>query len=243
MSTLYAAVRQHPASFWLWHLALPLGLGLLLWKFYPATGIDPLIQSWYYDPSAHAFPLRNEPWLTIGMHSGFKMLTIAFGVVVFGAWAISYCERTLQPEQRRLGWIWISMLIASATISKLKEASMHHCPWDLIDYGGYAPHLALFDELPTQIQPGHCFPGGHASAGFVLLALYFGLRDDRPGQARAALFGAIGLGLVMGWSQTMRGAHFLSHTLWSAWVIWLVLLLCYLVFPPCTKGPLRKTTR
>jgi len=237
MNNFLASIRRHSMRFWWWHLVLPLGLGLLLWQIYPATGIDQIIQSWYYDPATHTFPLRNEPWLTIGMHSALKMLVIAFGVAVFGAWTVSFLEPALQPERRRLGWIWISMAITSVVISTLKGASIHHCPWDLLEYGGYAPHLALFEALPAGIEPGHCFPGGHASAGFVLLAFYFAWRDDRPVAARVALIGGLALGAVMGWSQTMRGAHFLSHTLWSAWVVWLLLLLGYLTFSPqlCTK--------
>ncbi len=35
------------------------------------------------------------------------------------------------------------------------------------------------------------------------------------------------LGFAMGWAQMMRGAHFLSHNLWTAWVIWLVNVVFY----------------
>lgn len=235
MNYSLASIKRLSLRFWWWHLVLPLIFGLLLWRVYPSTGIDEIIQSWYYDSHAHTFPLRNEAWLTIGMHSTLKMLAIAFAVLVFAAWAISFFEPALQPERRRLGWIWIAIALASAVISTLKGASIHHCPWDLAGYGGYAPHLSLFDALPASIEPGHCFPGGHASGGFALIALYFGLRDDRKQLANAALTGALMLGFIMGWGQTMRGAHFLSHTLWSALVVWLVLLLCYLVFPPHVK--------
>lgn len=230
-----ALIRQHPARFWLWHLGLPLLLGLLLWQVYPATGLDDLIEHWYYDPAARAFPLRDGVWLTVGAHSGLKMLVIAVGLAAFFAWLASFFELGLRFERRRLGWIWGAIALASAAISLLKQGSIHHCPWDIADYGGYAPHLALFDSLPAGIKAGRCFPGGHASGGFALMALYFGLRDERPRAARAALLGALALGWVMGWAQTMRGAHFLSHTLWSAWIVWLVLLAAYLVFPPSPR--------
>lgn len=226
------SLQRHPAGFWFWHLVLPLGIGLFLWFIYPQTGIDPLIESWYYDPAAHLFPLRNAPWLTSGMHTGLKMTAIGLEIIVFGAWGFSFLEPSLQPERRRMGWMWLAMLFASLTISALKGSSIHHCPWDIADYGGYAPHLPFLASLPAGIDPGRCFPAGHASAGFVLIALYFGLRDDHRHAAVCALVGALLLGFVMGWAQTMRGAHFLSHTLWSAWIVWLVLLGCYLVFPP-----------
>jgi membrane-associated PAP2 superfamily phosphatase len=30
------------------------------------------------------------------------------------------------------------------------------------------------------------------------------------------------LGALFGWAQLARGAHFASHTLWSAWLCWIV---------------------
>jgi membrane-associated PAP2 superfamily phosphatase len=35
----------------------------------------------------------------------------------------------------------------------------------------------------------------------------------------------IGAGLGLGWVQQLRGAHFLSHTLWSAWIAAAIVLL------------------
>lgn len=228
----WSALKQHSWAFWLWHLGLPLLLGLLLWQIYPATGWDEQVERWYYDPVARTFPLRDVVWMTAGMHTGLKLLVIALGVALFGAWATSFYDPRLRSERGRLAWAWVSMLVASQVVALLKKNSIHHCPWDIADYGGYAPHLALFDALPAGMTPGRCFPGGHASAGFVLMALYFVLRHDQPQWARGALWGALLLGGIMGWSQTMRGAHFVSHTLWSAWVVWLVLLAAYLLFPP-----------
>ncbi|HSC81377.1 MAG TPA: phosphatase PAP2 family protein, partial [Chitinolyticbacter sp.] len=133
----------------------------------------------------------------------------------------------LRPWRRRLEWSVLGMALASGCVTLLKLRSPHHCPWDLAEYGGYAPHLALFEALPAGIAPGHCFPAGHASGGFALLAFHFALRDRHPRWARIAAIGALVLGWIMGWAQTMRGAHFVSHTLWSAWWSWMVLLLLY----------------
>lgn len=233
MQILWLSLKRHSPGFWFWHLVVPLFLGLWLWKIYPETGIDQVIESWYYDSAMRAFPLRNEPWLTVGMHTGLKLFSIGLGLCVFGIWVFSFIEPAiLRPERRRLAWIWVSIALASALISMLKNGSIHHCPWDLAEYGGYAPHLAFFAHLPPGIEAGHCFPAGHASAGFVLLAFYFGWRDDKKTLASYALGGALILGFVMGWAQTMRGAHFLSHTLWSAWLVWQIQLLMYLFAAP-----------
>jgi membrane-associated PAP2 superfamily phosphatase len=114
----------------------------------------------------------------------------------------------------------------------LKQGSALHCPWDLAEYGGYAPFARLFERLPGNIDAGKCFPGGHAAGGFALMAFYFGLRDVHARYARVGLIVALALGMVMGWAQMMRGAHFLSHNLWSAWVVWTFMAVLYHLFPP-----------
>ncbi|GAA5783911.1 phosphatase PAP2 family protein [Chitiniphilus shinanonensis] len=220
------------ARFWLLHLGLPLLIGLWLWLGYPGTGLDDLIVGHYFDPVTRHFPLQNTPLLANGLHSGTKMLCILVGVVMLGLWLMSFVDTRLRGHRRRAGWIFLGMLLSSTAVSVLKAHSIHHCPWDVVDYGGYAPHLALFEVLPPGISPGRCFPAGHASGGFALMAFYFGLRDSSPRQARLALWLGLGVGWAMGWFQTMRGAHFPSHTLWAAWVVWLVLLGLYCFFPP-----------
>lgn len=49
------------------------------------------------------------------------------------------------------------------------------------------------------------------------------------------LIGGLALGTVMGAVQMMRGAHFLSHNLWTLWVVWAA---CFAIdvlirFAPC----------
>jgi membrane-associated PAP2 superfamily phosphatase len=41
---------------------------------------------------------------------------------------------------------------------------------------------------------------------------------------------AVLAGLILGLSQQMRGAHFMSHTLWTAWLCWTVGWTSHLVY-------------
>jgi membrane-associated PAP2 superfamily phosphatase len=118
-----------------------------------------------------------------------------------------------------------SAITVPLAVSLLKSQSIHHCPWDLQRYGGFALYLRLFDKLPAGAVAGHCFPAGHASSGLWLAAFAVFWLPERP--RMAAIVFALGLvpGLLMGWMQQMRGAHFLSHTLWSAWIATLVFVL------------------
>ncbi|TJZ78812.1 phosphatase PAP2 family protein [Chitiniphilus eburneus] len=221
-----------PLRFWMVHLGLPLLLGLWLWLGYPATGLDDLIVGAYFDPVARNFPLQNQALLATGLHSGTRLVMILIGVAMLGIWLASFIDLRWRGQRRRAGWIFLAMLVSTSVVSLLKSHSIHHCPWDIVDYGGYAPRLSLFDALPSGIAPGRCFPAGHASGGFALMAFYFGWRDRWPRRARLALWLGLAAGWAMGWTQTMRGAHFPSHTLWAAWVVWLTLLALYCIFPP-----------
>ncbi len=63
---------------------------------------------------------------------------------------------------------------------------------------------------------GHCF-----ATGFAFMGGYFALRADKPRLARIWLAASIALGLLLGAAQQLRGAHFMSHTLWTGWICWL----------------------
>lgn len=114
----------------------------------------------------------------------------------------------------------------------LKHASLHGCPWDLALCGGDLPYFPLFSSLPVGVQAGACFPAGHPSGGFALMAFYFAFRQIKPQFAIGMLWLGLVFGLAMGFSQVMRGAHFLSHVLWSGWVVWVSLVVLYLIWQP-----------
>ena len=72
--------------------------------------------------------------------------------------------------------------------------------------------------------PGRCFPAGHASAGYAWLALFFFFTAVKPACRRWGLAIGIGLGLLFGIAQQLRGAHFLSHDVFTAMICWSIAL-------------------
>jgi membrane-associated PAP2 superfamily phosphatase len=199
---------------------------------YPTTGLDQWLIAPYFDATAHHFPLKHDHFLEQFMHLGLKYCMVAIALTSL-AIALQANTRALSRASFHARLIYllknpyflafVGMLISTTTVSVFKSMSMHGCPSDLSLYGGDLPLLGLFAHLPAGIKAGHCFPGGHASAGFALMAFYFAFRDSKPSFARAMLFLSLLLGFAMGWAQMMRGAHFMSHNLWSAWLVWLVL--------------------
>jgi membrane-associated PAP2 superfamily phosphatase len=141
---------------------------------------------------------------------------------------MSFFLPALRNLRRVLLFLGLALTLAPGTVSLLKSQSHRSCPYDLVEFGGSAPHVGLFDAAPSGDFPGRCFPSGHASAGFCLLAFYFaGLALRNRRLALAGLWGGIAAGMLFGFARLVQGAHFLSHNLWSALVCWLVILAVY----------------
>lgn len=124
------------------------------------------------------------------------------------------------PAARRLQLV-VTALLAAATVAVLKWGATSSCPWDLSAFGGLARHVSHWQRVADG-GPGHCFPAGHAACGFSLAGGYFAWRGVDAGVALGWLTGAAVAGLVLGLAQQWRGAHFMSHTLWTAVVCWWV---------------------
>lgn len=230
------------------HLVLPLLAALFLVLIYPRTGLDAVLINPFYDTETLGFSLRDNWFLETIMHQYLKNLMVAISLIVLALWVLglkiwtsgtthfNYAfnpKRTwIQAYHRQFLWVFVAMLITTAAISILKHLSNHACPWSLLLYGGTQPLIPLFGRLPPGAVPGHCFPGGHASGGFALLAFYFAFRDSEPKFARAGLLAGMVFGFAMSWGQMMRGAHFMSHNLWTVWIVWMILLVQYLVWTP-----------
>ena len=126
---------------------------------------------------------------------------------------------------QRLQLVLTTLLSLLAVVS-IKYISSTSCPWDLAEFGGVARYVSHWTLGVVDGGGAHCFPAGHASAGFAFFGGYFVLRDAAPRAARIWLWATLVVGLVLGISQQARGAHFMSHTLWTAWLCWTIAWLC-----------------
>ncbi len=182
--------------------------------------LDFWITNQFFDSVTQTFPFQNSPFLEKVGHTFLKNLTAFFLIAGILLSIASNVVSVLLPLKRPLLNFCLMAAASALSISFLKSTSVHACPWDLQMYGGQAPWLALFADVLETNNPGHCWPGGHASGGFALVAGYFAFRVDRPCWARIFLILGFVFGSVMSFVQIMRGAHFLSHNLWTLWFVW-----------------------
>ncbi|MGD8164309.1 phosphatase PAP2 family protein [Pantoea sp. FN0307] len=207
------------ARFYAIHAVLLAVFGLLfLWLARDGT-LDNALAGYWFDPLTQRFPWKDNRWLDLINHRLLKDMVIATGVTLLIAGLL----------RRQPRWILVALLtgIGPLVVGVLKATSAHSCPWDLVMFGGKAVAWPLFGVVPPDSGPGRCFPGGHASSGFSLMALFFLYWPTRRRLAWLCWSGAVVLGLVMGYGQMMRGAHFLTHNLWAGWWVWLAQLLTY----------------
>lgn len=173
--------------------------------------------------SAGVFPLHDHWLLTTVLHDGARWLNglLLLALLLMVWWPIGPLRQLGRARRVRL---WLVVASAMLLVSSLKRFSGSSCPWDLVS-GGAEPQASLshWQSLFSGLSdggPGHCFPAGHASAGFAWVALYAALHPHAPRAARIALAVALLAGCTLGVAQQLRGAHYMSHTLWTAWLCW-----------------------
>ncbi len=202
---------HHPAAVVAWAGGLAL---VLAWDL---MGLDLWLAGLSATPAG--FPLRNHWALTALLHDGARQLA----AILVAALAVGVA-RPFGPLRalslRRRIWLLAAIVGGMVLVATIKRFTATDCPWELSAFGGTLPFVSHWDwGVLAGAAPGHCFPAGHASAGFAWMAGWFAWPPGaRTG--RRWLLASVAAGLVLGVAQQLRGAHFMSHTLWTAWICW-----------------------
>ena len=194
---------------------------LVIFFLFPVGGqIDlNLIQPWV--SSDGSFPLKGDWALAKLNHTYVKQVLTAVYLSFFVLWCASFKIEKLKAKRWQYGYFFAVSMLCTCVIGLIKAHAAHACPWAMTT----ATSTGFIWNFSA--TAGHCFPGGHASTGFALITGFFIFRLDQKKLAWFYLFSALILGFAMGWAQMMRGAHFLSHNLWTAWICMAINLLCY----------------
>ena len=203
-------------------------LALLTWDF---SGLDLSVMHWIASPQG--FAMRHNWWLEHLLHDRVRHAAVLayLGVLVM-VWLPMGRFRNLHQIQRFE--IWAGITLGLVLIYVLKRYSLTSCPWDLADFGGVGTYVSHWNWSLRDGGSGHCFPGGHASSALAFLALCLpwlssGVSDQRR-QGLRLLIGVLALGVLLGAVQTLRGAHYPSHTLWTGWMCWSIAVVNHMAF-------------
>jgi membrane-associated PAP2 superfamily phosphatase len=190
-------------------------LGLMLLVAWDLSGIDMSIARWF--GGSLGFPLRDSRWALASYDAGRLVAWIVVPMLFASLWFTLPGFRKVDRAQR--AWWLLTTIACLVAIPLLRSRSSTSCPWSITEFGGSVPYVSHWWRQ-IDAGPGRCFPSGHASTGFAFFAGFFALRGVDRAMARRWLAGAIALGLLAAITQTLRGAHFVSHSLWTAWICW-----------------------
>ncbi|MFJ2448649.1 phosphatase PAP2 family protein [Pseudomonas sp. NPDC087626] len=241
--------------YWM-NLGIALLCAALVFLLFDMTQVDIAFSNLLFDPVSQTFPLDHirlfeqftHKWARIVPNWTAEIALIG-GLLSF-AWPrinagkyprfSGFLERSkvapvlrFTTEHRRDFWFVVfAFALCTGVIHFLKAHTSVYCPIETTLYGGKLAHIEWYSnfQLFKEAGDGRCWPGGHASGGFTMLALYFVARRHQWRFSKAILWGSLGLGFIYGTTRVLQGWHYMSHTFWAGIFVWLTCLLTALAF-------------
>ena len=193
------------------------------------SGLDLYLARFFFDPATQTWPLKSN-FITAGvLHKGGRDLVLYIMIGVLLVFVLSFLIKKMRPYRKGAGYLLVGTLLGPAVVALLKNSTHIYTPWSLGLFGGDKPYIRLFDAAPAGLPVGEAFPGGHSSGGFAFLSLFFLFTVYRPRYRYYGLAAGLLLGSIFAIAQELRGAHFLSHDLFSLVICWYSALIVYLV--------------
>ena len=212
-------VPAFPLVYWI-PLAFIVLIGTL--AVFETTQLDIVLQDHFYDFTA-------KRWMFEDGDSLPKMLFYNGPKVLFGVMAAGLIVALIAGwkwERKRIVAVFLCCASLPIVIGVLKNATDVYFPSQVKRYGGKKPYVRLFEPYPeaflaARSGTGHGFPAAHASGGFALMGLGYLAASRRSRRI------TIAVGFVLGWTlgmyQTAHGMHYVSHTLVTCGIAFLLI--------------------
>ncbi|MBU2112301.1 MAG: phosphatase PAP2 family protein [Gammaproteobacteria bacterium] len=181
--------------------------------------------------------LLRDFWLTEQvLHKGARQLNYVLVAAVLLTALYYLC---LAPSQAFRGKAYLTLFVALlsvfAIVAWLKALTNVSCPWHLSLFGGSEPYLHLLQTKASFLPRQKCFPAGHASVGYAWVALYYFFSRTHPDYRWFGLALGLTAGVILGLTQQLRGAHFLSHDLTTLCISFCTAKYCFALFDALVK--------
>lgn len=169
---------------------------------------------------------KGDPFLHFIFYDAIKRVLIVFSLCILCIILFFYKHRSFNKYSRGLIIVLLSMIFVPIIVAGLKAVTNTPCPKNLIYYDGNYPNVKVLDRYPDEFKIEskiRCWPAGHASGGFALMSLIF-LFNSRKNKILVVIFALI-IGWAMGAYKILIGDHFLSHTIVTMLISWLIILI------------------
>lgn len=196
--------------------------------------VDLGVSRFFFDDGA--FP-RAAWWVRFQQDLLTLFLSITMlSVVLVYAWNRLLRRRVMEIDGRRVLYLLLVLIIGAGLIvnAGFKNHFGRARPRDVAEFGGsrmFTPAYVLSNQCRTNCS----FSSGDAAAGFFTIALVMAFR-----RRRAYYVAAVALGVVISISRLAAGAHFLSDTVVSFFVMLIVsdVLFHYMIAIPSEREKL-----
>ncbi|KPY51594.1 phosphatase PAP2 family protein [Pseudomonas amygdali] len=248
-------MQSEKSRFYAWNFGVPMAIALLTFVVFDLTSLDEAISNWLYYP-LQVFPFEHDRLFENLTHRWPRIIPDWTGEAAVIGLLLSFIWPLLKPgrndrmiglletarvasllrftarHRRDLLFVVVSFAVITGMIHFFKSHTSIYCPVETTLYGGTMEKKEWFENfrLFHEAGAGRCWPGGHASGGFTMVALYFVARRYCWRHAKAILYASTLLGAIYGTTRVVQGWHFMSHTLWAGVIVWLSALLTALAF-------------
>ena len=200
-------------------------VGVIL--FFGFSNADIWVQTHFYNTQTHQWIVdSNDEVLKFIFYDGIKRLLIVIAVLFLIGLIWGWKKSWMARYRRGFIIVILSSIFVPLMVGSLKAVTNMPCPKNIENFGGAYPHTCVWEKYSSKechLEKQKCWPAGHASGGFALLALIFLFHS------RKAKIGAATIALFIGWSmgtyKMLIGDHFLSHTVITMILAWLIILL------------------
>ena len=196
----------------IWTLA-----SFVLLAVWDLSGLDLTMAQWFGTRKGFAF--ESHWFWRDTLHTNIRLLPWLLELALLMSIGLPFGNLKKISRLRR-AQLGLTTFAALLVVSGIKTWSNTSCPWDLQQFGGVASYISHWTWGVKDGGNGGCFPAGHASGGFAFIGGFFAFRHSLPRSAWRWFAGAMLVGMVLGIAQQVRGAHYMSHTLWTAWFCW-----------------------
>ena len=249
-------LHRPPARFYLLNFGIPLLITLAVFCLFDLTSLDIAFSNLFFDQATQVFPLDSSRSFEYFTHKLPRVIPDWTGEIAIIGSLLSFLWPRLKAEKhlKTIAWLetlkaapvlkfctkhrrdFLFVVVAFALCTGVTHFMKSHtgvfCPIETVIYAGKHPKFEWYQNFTLfhEHADGRCWPGGHASSGFTVVALYFVARRYRWRHANTLLAAVLLLGFVYGTTRVFQGWHYMSHTFWAGIFVWFATLLTALAF-------------
>ena len=211
------------------HFLLPFFALVMISITIVAGDIDRIIADYFYVIQGNSWAWKDSFIAEMVFHKGGRNLSLLLALTTLILLLTSCFHKSLAAHKKPLLYLFLAAAGGSLLISFLKHALAVSCPWEFDRYGGDLVYSTVIEQLFLRNGEG-CFPAGQASAGYAWICCYFFGLHYQSKWRWAGLTIPLLAGIILGVAQQIRGAHFISHDLWTLAICWFYSLGLFLLF-------------